>query len=222
MARLFGELGVVAYELAGPGDLSMLLPAERAATETFVDGRKLQYAAGRSCARAGLADLGFDARPLLSGHDRRPLWPAGAEGSISHTDGFCVAISARTSELAGRGIGVDTEQHGRVRPELFAKLFTASELSALEDRAPTDRALAATIMFSAKEAFYKAQYPRSEAWVSFTDVEIELPMPAAGGCAGRAHRATELAALDLVRWPVAVGVDVRPGVVITAVVVEPA
>ena len=214
---MFGDLGAVAYETATLGDIDMLLPAEREQL-SGVSGRRLgHFAAGRSCARAALSALGIAAVPLLRRDDRRPDWPPGAEGSISHTDGLCVAVAARTSDLAGRRIGIDVERCGRVRPELYTRLFTRREIGLLERLSTTDRSRQAAIGFSAKEAFYKAQYPLTGAWVGFTDVELEVTPDGV-----YAHRVTDLDALDRVQWPVRVGIDVRPGLVIAAVVAEPA
>lgn len=127
-----------------------------------------------------------------------------------------MAIVSKRSSLAGRGIGVDVEQRGRVREAVFGKLFTEDELEVLADLDDDQRARNATIGFSAKEAFYKAQYPITGAWVSFTDVSVEITP---GGA--KAHRATDLAALDEVCWPIDLHVDVRDTLVVTGAVVAP-
>lgn len=204
-------------------------------------GRQEQFAAGRACARAGLSVLGCPEEPLLVGEDRRPLWPSGVTGSISHTRGlgepgsneasFGVAVVVLDAALGGRGIGVDVERVGRVREALFGRLFTAAELEDLR-RLPVDRrAVHATVLFSAKEAFYKAQFGFSRSWVGFRDIEIgnvEIRNVEIGDVEIRAgergllaNPVTELAALSLVRWPVSIGFEVRSDIVITGVVVEP-
>ena len=209
-------------------------------------GRQEQFAAGRACARAGLSVLGCPEEPLLVGEDRRPLWPSGVTGSISHTRGlgesgsneasFGVAVVVLDAALGGRGIGVDVERVGRVREALFGRLFTGAELEDLR-RLPLDRrAVHATVLFSAKEAFYKAQFGLSRSWVGFRDVEIgnveignvEIGNVEIGDVEIRAgergllaNPVTELAALSLVRWPVSIWFEVRSDIVITGVVVEP-
>jgi len=68
-------------------------------------------------------------------------------------------------------------------------------------------------MFGAKEAFYKAQFPVTEAWVGFHDVEL---VPDDEGFV--LHQATDLEALDAFAWPLRALSIVRSGVVVTAVV----
>ena len=235
-AGLFAGLDVVAHELAGAPDPRLLLAAERQAMANAAPGRQEQFAAGRACARAGLSVLGCPEEPLLVGEDRRPLWPSGVTGSISHTRGlgesgsneasFGVAVVVLDTALGGRGIGVDVERVGRVREALFGRLFTGAELEDLR-RLPLDRrAVHATVLFSAKEAFYKAQFGLSRSWVGFRDVEIgnveigDVEIRA-GERGLLANPVTELAALSLVRWPVSIWFEVRSDIVITGVVVEP-
>ena len=106
------------------------------------------------------------------GLDRSPRWPPGICGSISHTQGYCCAVAAPRRVLVG--IGIDVELVGRVDSQVDALVFTRTEtefLASLESRA---RARAATVIFSAKEAFYKCQRPITQRWLDFTDVTVEL------------------------------------------------
>src|SRR5215469_17508082 len=54
-----------------------------------------QFAAGRLCARRALEALGIAGFSLLTAPDRRPLWPAGVTGSITHTAGYAAAVVGR-------------------------------------------------------------------------------------------------------------------------------
>lgn len=193
---------VAAFEYWGSGDPAWLLDAERAETTSMGDNRRAEFAAGRQCARRAIGALAggpaVHSEPLLSGDDRPPIWPAGFHGSISHTRGWCGAAVAPLQQLdhAGRRrMGIDGELVGRVHERLWRRLFTGPERTWLAGLA--DPTLACTVMFSLKEAFYKAQYPLTRAWVGFEDVQIEWtddqPM---------LHPATDLAALDAVTWPV--------------------
>ena len=156
-AGLFAGLDVVAHELAGAPDPRLLLAAERQAMANAAPGRQEQFAAGRACARAGLSVLGCPEEPLLVGEDRRPLWPSGVTGSISHTRGlgesgsneasFGVAVVVLDAALGGRGIGVDVERVGRVREALFGRLFTGAELEDLR-RLPLGESTKSTMTIS--------------------------------------------------------------------------
>lgn len=176
VASLFGD-GVVATEFFGAAPASMLTPGEARCATRFADKRLAEFAAGRACAHRALADLGHEDFSLLIGPDRRPQWPAGVVGSISHTSGYATAVAA--SERSARALGVDAEWVGRVGGDLWSRLFTPDELAALA-RVPEQRsARVATILFSAKEAFYKAHYQIRPQWLDFTDVTIALDDPSA-------------------------------------------
>jgi 4'-phosphopantetheinyl transferase EntD len=163
--------------------------------------------------------LGISEAPLLPGPKRRPIWPDGIDGSITHTDGLAIAVVARSGALAGRSLGIDTEHRGRVKPELFKRLFTGVEIAELETLAVADQQLSATIGFCSKEAIYKAQFSITESWVSFTDVELTL---GADRSRVEANRATGLEALARVCWPMALGVEIRSEHVVAGALAAPA
>ena len=60
----------------------------------------------------------------------------------------------------------------RVEQKLWPTLFTEKEASYFSSLAPDTIALETTLFFSAKETFYKCQYPLTQEWVGFQDVEI--------------------------------------------------
>ena len=164
--------GVVAFEIRGGASPELLFPEERERMARAVEGRVREFAAGRACARAGLATLGFAPAPLLSGADRAPQWPSGVCGSISHTEGYCIAVVASTQRCAG--IGVDAELVGRVRADLWRTTMRPEEIEWLNGLDEPLRAPSATILFGAKEAFYKCQHSLTRAWVGFDDVCVQL------------------------------------------------
>lgn len=212
---LFGEVPVIAFETNSRGDIADLLPEEREVVRSAGAIRIGHFAAGRACAHAAMNELGGPPGALLPGENRRPVWPEGIDGSITHTDGLCIAVVARTTELHGMSIGLDTEHRGRVKPELFRRLFTLDEIVRLDQLSTDDQALQAAIGFSAKEALYKAQFPITESWVSFTDVEVVFDE---GLARAKAFPATDLAALQQLHWPIEVGVDIRAGHVVTSAI----
>ncbi len=169
LSALFGA-GAVAAEFTGPGDPSALFPQEAEACRGFAAKRVAEFAAGRLCARRALAEFGVDDFPLLPKPDRSPRWPDGIVGSITHTGDFCAAVVARSSRFAG--IGIDAEIVGRVTPELWAYLFTDGEAALLRAVPAPERI--ATVIFSAKEAFYKCQFTLTERWVGFRDVSVTV------------------------------------------------
>ncbi|MAT83607.1 MAG: 4'-phosphopantetheinyl transferase [Gammaproteobacteria bacterium] len=150
-----------------------LYPEEAAAIARARAPRIREFATGRFLARRAMAELGLSAGPILKAEDRSPVWPEGVIGSLTHAADLAIAAVSRPDALAG--VGIDLEQHDRVTEPLFRKLFTGAECAslALWERSP-DRDRAAALMFSAKEAAYKAVYPRAGRFIGFQEAEIDI------------------------------------------------
>ena len=132
--------------------------------------RQKEFVAGRQLARALSDQLGLPPAPLRHGEDRSPIWPNDRTGSLSHCDTLCVAAVGKRSAV--QSVGVDVETIGRVEQKLWPTLFTEKEADYFSSLAPETIALETTLFFSAKESFYKCQYPLTQKWVGFQDVEI--------------------------------------------------
>jgi 4'-phosphopantetheinyl transferase EntD len=193
--------GTVAAEMREPGDPSRLLPEEAAClTSGAVEKRRREFAAGRLCARRAMAELGVHDFALRVGADRQPLWPDSLVGSITHTGGLCAAVVAPKTSLAA--VGLDSEVVGSVAPDLWPTICLPVELGWLESLPAAQRAAAVTLIFSAKEAFYKCQYPVTAEWLNFDDLQVE-PLewgPSAGAMQIRARRSLRIG--DRVTLPV--------------------
>ncbi len=164
--------GVLAVDFAGPARTSDLYSQELDQTTGFGDKRRSEFSAGRLCAKHALAELGIVNFPLQINDDRRPRWPDGIVGSISHTADYCAALVARATDVSA--IGFDVERTERIGRDLWDTLFTLRESARLQTLSLEERAIEATIIFSAKEAFYKCHFARSPSWLDFTDVEIDV------------------------------------------------
>jgi 4'-phosphopantetheinyl transferase EntD len=164
----------VAYaELSAEGAIEPLFAEEAAYVARAVDKRKREFALGRTCARRALSALGIAAQPLIANADRSVRWPSEAWGSVTHTEGFCAAVAVLRTHL--RGIGIDAEMRGRVQEKLWSHVASAREIAwfraATSEREAAERA---TLLFSAKEAFYKAQFCVSATFVGFHEVELDF------------------------------------------------
>jgi len=175
LARLFPP-GVVVAELRQPGDAQLLLTAEAPFVRQAVPKRVQEFAAGRLCARLAMQGFGITGFPLSVGEDRQPLWPDGLTGSITHTAGYCAAAVAERSSLLA--VGLDSETVGDVTRDLWPTICGASEAEWLRSLPEARQDAAATLIFSAKEAFYKCQFPLTHEWLDFHDLIVE---PLAGG-----------------------------------------
>lgn len=148
-----------------------LHPQEALAVQNAVPKRREEFAAGRACARHALAALGCVAAPLPRGADRRPVWPEGITGSITHTQGYCAAAVAKRRDIMS--IGIDAEMIGSVDDDVLHLICTPAERTRLAAMDRAQRAEAATIVFSAKEAFFKCQAAAGGYLTSFQDVELQ-------------------------------------------------
>lgn len=149
-----------------------LSEAERAAVAKVSPKRLREFATARALARGALTELGVERFDLLNGPDRAPIWPAGIAGSISHCDTRAfVAVGRR--EAIGT-VGVDVEHRAALKRDLWRMTMREEEVAWLDARPGGERGWLALAMFSVKEALYKAQYPRSEQYMGFMALRVEL------------------------------------------------
>jgi len=156
--------------VAGPIEdrVADLYPEELEDIERAVARRRHEFATGRQLARQAMAELGLPPAPIRRGERREPLWPAGMVGSITHAEGLAIAAVALAQRL--RGVGLDVEIADRVGSELHEKLFVAEELASL---AGADARLPG-LLFSAKEAGYKATYPLAGRFIGFQEAAVDV------------------------------------------------
>ncbi len=126
--------GNVVVVTAAPGDeLAPLLPGEDDLVADAVHSRRVEFAAGRACARTGLRRLGIGDRAILADSRRAPRWPAEVVGSITHCAGFTAAAVALRSEVAM--LGIDAERVGGLDDEDRDAVVAAGELRRASERA---------------------------------------------------------------------------------------
>lgn len=131
-----------------------------------------EFAAGREAAYKALAKLGVSPAPLLRGEDRTPQWPEGITGSITHSGDNALAAVASCSDYLG--IGIDLEQMSKFPEKVFRRISLPEEKEWIYSLGPESIQWTAPFLFSAKESFYKAQYPLTQARLGFHDVMIQL------------------------------------------------
>ncbi|NWE29376.1 4'-phosphopantetheinyl transferase family protein [Pseudomonas gingeri] len=158
-----GQVAVTGYD-AGPFGHLDLPPALASA----VPGRQAEYLAGRYCVRRAEHTLHGRYSHIASGADRAPIWPPGLHGSLSHAGGYALAIVSASQ--SGYLLGIDVENLAREpEPEGVQRQIASREEMALLEPV-LDAAGAFSLMFSAKEAIYKALYPRARRFIDFHEV----------------------------------------------------
>jgi 4'-phosphopantetheinyl transferase EntD len=162
--------GAAAAELREKGDPGLLFPEEAVYLGRAVAKRAQEFAAGRLCARRALAEFGIEDFPVRVADDRQPIWPDHMVGSITHTAGFCAAVVAERRRIGA--VGLDSEVVGDVNEEIWPAICVPIETAWLASLPVSQRAAAVTLIFSAKEAFYKCQYPAVRESLHFRDVSV--------------------------------------------------
>jgi 4'-phosphopantetheinyl transferase EntD len=163
-----------AHLRAGPIDLAEtcdLFPNERIAISAAGPRRRAEFAAGRRVARLAITGLGLGTFGIPSGEDRAPVWPPSIVGSISHCDGLALAIVSRRCDLSA--LGVDCETRVRVPPSLAHRILRPDEVrpAGLPSELEQDWL---TVIFSAKEAVFKAVYPAIGRIIGFDKIKLEF------------------------------------------------
>ena len=160
----------VGIGVTDPSLASDLWPQEATAIQRAVPKRQTEFAAGRRAGRGALAELGFGPIAIPQGANRAPIWPAGFCGSISHCAQCCIAVAAHDRDYPT--LGVDVEPATALDPNLISLICNPSEQIWVTNQ--PDPGLAAKMIFSAKEAVYKAQYPLTGKVIGFDAVTVQI------------------------------------------------
>lgn len=142
------------------GDFSRFHITPPANLNKMVAKRRSEYLAARLCARKALLESGSARYDVPGLPDRSPAWPDGYTGSLTHTSSLAAACVARSDQVSH--IGLDIED--LIDPEMYQDL--QGEILTPDDRPFSEQAQALglseiaflTLIFSAKEAVFKAIY----------------------------------------------------------------
>ena len=147
-------------------------PGEAEAMTGAIPARRNEFAAGRAAARIAMQDAGLPARAVPVQANRAPDWPPGLAGSITHTDQLCLAVVSNSV----RSLGLDAEQLHRLDEDIIPIICSEKEISRHSDIALPRLGL---MIFAAKEAAYKAQFPLTGQLFGFEVLDVTFDV--AGG-----------------------------------------
>ncbi|MDQ1536619.1 MAG: hypothetical protein QOE58_1012 [Actinomycetota bacterium] len=157
---------------ADPPDVE-LFDSERAVVARSVEKRRLEFASVRHCAREALAAIGHPPAPLLNGKRGAPLWPAGVVGSMTHCAGYRAAVVARDTDVYT--IGIDAEPHHELPSGVLPSISLPEERAQLASLSLSDRTVRwDRLLFSCKEAVFKAWYPVTHRELGFDEASITI------------------------------------------------
>ena len=171
MLDLILPAGVEWEECFGEPPGGVLFPEEEQIIAHAVEVRRREYATVRSCARACLERLGYPRVPILPGVGGAPKWPAGVQGSMTHCTGYAAAAVGPISRFSA--IGIDAEPDAPLPDGVLDVVATPAERNRLAGIQPgPDGPNWDRLLFSAKEAVYKAWFPLVGEWLDHQQAEI--------------------------------------------------
>lgn len=133
-------------------------------SDSFALKRKYEFVAGRICAKKVLTELGHSDFILKSGDKRQPIWPKGIVGSITHNKYFAICVASKQL----RCLGVDIEEI--IDNERLEKL--QSQFVSKEEEVLNITPEIGTLIFSTKEALFKALFPIVQEFFGFMDAQV--------------------------------------------------
>lgn len=131
------------------------------------DYRKCEFVAGRDCARTALEKVGFARAPILPDEYGVPVWPEGSLATISHSRGYCAAIAAKAADYCV--LGLDLEMTNRLSASAIKRTVHPDEQIYVQSDQKK-----ASLLFCAKEAFFKAQFPIWHTHANFHDLILTV------------------------------------------------
>jgi 4'-phosphopantetheinyl transferase EntD len=173
---LFSPAVVTREGAIATGALDALLPEERASIARAVSSRQSDFAAGRWLARSALETFGVRGFALVNDGAGAPRWPSGMVGTITHTrraeGGFAAVAVASTRSV--RALGIDAESDQALKEDLWDVTLCEEEREALSRAAAAERVRLASLMFSAKECYYKHQYTLTRTFLEFSAATVRV------------------------------------------------
>ena len=159
---------LIGHRLIAEGDDLALLPEEMAGFAGSVIKVRRASGAARIVARQLMSRLGRAPQPIPRSTAGMPVWPGGIVGSLAHDARIAVAAMARQDDFLG--VGVDIEP-----AEPLERTCWASLQPRRSDGQLTTIRYRGRLLFSIKEAIYKAVYPLDGTFLDHHDVEVDLP-----------------------------------------------
>lgn len=149
--------------------------------------RRLEFLAGRYCARQALQQMGICPEETLKiSQSKAPKWPAGVVGSITHTKNYAAAVVGKVTNWSG--LGIDSEVIvDASKPSLIRHVCNDDEFEHLAKKHDICAEELFTLIFSAKESLFKALNPVVKKFFGFKTAFITALQPNEGRFRIRLH-----------------------------------
>jgi len=139
--------------------------------ESWINNRQAQFLAGRIAAKNSLP-ASYKNQTIAIGQHREPVWPKGIIGSISHDKNNSIAV---TQEQQSGGVGIDVQTiFNSVEAQRNNKvILSRSDQDIFKAGFELSVQQLSTLIFSAKECFFKAVFNQVGEYFDFNSVSIK-------------------------------------------------
>lgn len=128
--------------------------------------RQAEFLAGRYAAKLAIRFCGASDTYVGIGENRAPIWPDGILGSISHSDNRAICVAALHDSVLGIGVDIEEIMDTSTCAAIREQVHDNDELEIFRRSGFSDE-IATSLIFSAKESFFKAAYPRVKRYFGF-------------------------------------------------------
>jgi enterobactin synthetase component D len=137
-----------------------------------VPKRQAEYFFGRLAAKFSMSRLLVTPTEVKIGDLRQPVWPSGLIGSISHTNSIAASLVLRKEYY--KFVGIDVEYIGALDEStaLSARVINKREHAYLMTFNKLSMKSLLTIVFSAKESFFKGAFRSVGRYFDFSSVTV--------------------------------------------------
>lgn len=133
--------------------------------------RQASYLAGRYCTAQAMRLHVQSVQPVPIGTNRTPQWPPGLVGSIAHSDSKAFAVIGRQQDVAY--LGLDYEPYLSVKAlDAVREVIRCPDEPYQRHDLSMQSDMWLTLLLSAKEALWKALYPRIERYFDFQRIRM--------------------------------------------------
>ncbi|NOI80250.1 4'-phosphopantetheinyl transferase superfamily protein [Vibrio tubiashii] len=134
--------------------------------------RQAEFIAGRVAAHYSMNAFDQDQNVEIN-PDRSPLFPKALKGSISHSQNLAIAATIPSEKIPDTHLGIDIQHwfSSDETDDVAGLVCKDVEIERLQD-SHLSYQQKVTLLFSAKEALYKAIYPQVKEVLNFDVVEL--------------------------------------------------
>lgn len=134
--------------------------------------RQAEFIAGRVAAHYSMSAIG-QYQGVEINPDRSPLFPEALKGSISHSQNLAIAATIPSEAIPDTYLGIDIQHwfSSEETDDVATLVCKDVEIERLQDTHLSYQQKV-TLLFSAKEALYKAIYPQVKEVLDFDVVEL--------------------------------------------------